>query len=199
MAIGDIYRVAIRAEIGTDDVVNVVHFRTTVSVGAVQNEPLALAQGLEDDVLPGLAANQSGSLQYREITVRGVTQPTIGADHPLTGIGGAGTGELLPYFNAMLVLLRTGLFGRSYQGRFFVGGLEEGAQSNSTFNAGILANVQSAIDAMRTVTDVQPGGLTYSFELGVYSRLLSTFTPVSSVLAQPSVAKMSSRKPGVGS
>lgn len=199
MAVGDIYRVAIRAEIGSDDIVNVMHYRTTVSVGAVSNEPLALAQGLEDDFISLLQANQNQNLQYREIAVRGVTQPTIGTDHSMTAVGGAGIGELLPTFNAMLVLLRTGLFGRSYQGRFYVGGLEEGAQEDSEFNAGILANLEAALDDARTITDVQPGALTYSFELGVYSRLLSVFTPVQTVHAVPSVAIMSSRKPGRGS
>lgn len=199
MAVGDIYRAAVRAQIGTDDVVNVLHYRTTVSVGAVGNEPVALAEGLEIDFVTALAAQQNQQLQYQEITVRGVTQPTIGTDHSLTGIVGGGTGELLPFQDAMLVLLRTGLFGRSYQGRSFVGGLEEAAQSNSTFNVGIRTNIESVFNDSLSLTVILPGGLTYSFELGVYSRLLGVFTPVTSILAQPTVAVMKSRKPGVGS
>jgi len=197
MSVGDIYRVALLQRVSTSAVVNVFHYRTTVSVGLVEEEVQAVGEAVAEDCLTAWeAANHSGVV-WDTVSVRGVTNPTLGADITVNGQGNQ-AGTLLPFQTSTECLWRTGLFGRSFRGKSFWAPSTEENQQNGVIAQAQLDLYDALADSLKSVDFLSFSGL-FRFELGVYSRTLTLFTPVTTHFNVPTLRTQRRRTPGFGS
>lgn len=197
-ALGDILRVAAgMVWDGTNDVINVLHFR--VGVLPSPNTTAALLEDLSGQL--GSAYNDaagilSTTLDADVITVYNVTQDLpVGITSWGEGfVGGTAVGEAMPPDDALVVLLDTGLKRR--QGKIYLSCLTESRHSggfwDGTARTSAATMVAGLISGYVPVNDGQ-------YELQVYSRVDGEAYPISVVRAQAQVADMPSRKAGRGS
>jgi hypothetical protein len=195
MAVGDIYRVTLEGAVGTDDMVTVHHFRLQSGGGSGNEDSESLAKAFEAQTLPewfAMISNQYGALQVK---VRGVTNPIVGYDHTVSGVGDV-AGEFLPLQNAVLVNWRTAKFGRSFRGKTYIPAIGEA----SVANGAVLSAFSTLIDTWATVLETLAGTdpVTASFRHVVYSRELLEANDVTSWVMSPYAATQRRRKPGVG-
>lgn len=194
MTTGDIFRFALESAYGGDDLVNVWHFRVEASSGTPAEEAEALALAFSTGtVLDDYRATLVSDASVVQGKVRGVTVPTAGYDVAI-GEAGAASPPVLPLQNAVLVLMDTANFGRSYRGKNWHPGISELAVENGAVGAGTIALLNTFYESLDTLTN---GG--FEFKLGVYSRKLGVFTPRTGSRVQGYVRIQRRRTPGVGS
>lgn len=197
MAVNDIYRLAIEGKIGSDDMVNVLHYRVTTSIGPGSNEAESLAKAFEDECLGEYLDCISSVYTVNTIKVRGVTTPTFGIDYTVTG-SGTRNAEVAPTQTCALINWRTSNFGRSYRGKTYLPGLAEPDVAQGSITQTLKDLIDAWIALALTLNDITFGGI-YAFQLGVYSRELGVITDVTTHQISQFAATQRRRKPGVGS
>lgn len=125
----------------------------------------------------------------------------------IVGSGTKGATERAPAWLAALVSVRTASAGKSYRGRFFIGGIYEGDFVADNLTAATIAGMTAYTNAL-IAAYVTPTTGTNGWRWVVHSRKLSavpgsqcqnTSSLVTGVLVRAAVASMKSRKPGRGS
>jgi len=192
MATGDIWRVSIEGEALTDSFVNVLHYQEGFGW---DGDLASLAQGIWDGIGATYVAMLADSYTATNLSLRGVTNPTQGFDLALSDPG-TQTGDRLPTQTAGVITWRTGLIGRSYRGRSYIGPMVETVSNGGYISSPQLAVMDTFADAAKTIIEALPG--TGVLQLGVYSRKLSQFTAVTAHESQQIMGTQRRRRPGVG-
>jgi hypothetical protein len=195
MAANDIFEIVLRGQIANIGACyNVFHVRDEGGSGDIAGVPQALLNALDvtnfylslpDDVTWGEAT-------YAKIAP-GAPGPQISV-----AVTKAGTGSLdfIPQ-QAMVCKWITATGGRSARGRSYFGPLGEGSTTagrlvDTAYNA-----LQAAADAVVAAYGVG-GTETADFTIGVWSRKLSTFYPITAAAARRIAYTQRRRIPGVG-
>jgi hypothetical protein len=178
---GRLLRVALRA-FSPDkgqEMVNTVHYNLDDGGIAEDNDPQALADRIRDDVLPAFRVLYLPSWTIDPVVVTEEIDPlNPGASREqwTSGSSSQGTrsvsGDALPTACVLLHYWNTGLVGRSFRGRMFVGGSTvEADQSDGVWVAAQWAgSVQSYVNAWPLEPDIAPPASEASANLTVYSR-----------------------------
>ena len=175
---GKLVRVVLRASVADDLQVNVLHYDLQDDIGEPGNDPQALADRFRDDVVPSFKTLFNSAWTIQPVVVEEEKDP----QNPLaprtgwvSGTAGPGTkvesGEQLPRACCQVASLQTGLLGRRFRGRTFVGGSwDESEQSGGVWTAGGKALGQAFMDAIPHQPDIQTGPSTSTANWCVYSR-----------------------------
>ncbi|HEY9758832.1 MAG TPA: hypothetical protein V6C97_26930 [Oculatellaceae cyanobacterium] len=198
MAVGDIYRVAIEGSLYSNDVVNVVHYRTNLSIGTVEAEVDALGEAMVNDFLPSYINMLVPAWSAVRIAVRGVTNPSLGVDKFPVGVVGARPDDPEASQVAGLLNLRTGLIGRRNYGKMYLPAIPQ-----TDVNTGVISPDYSA-DALVMLGEIMTigattGGGSFGFQLIVYSRTYASFGIVTTGFVSASPGTQRRRKIGRGS
>lgn len=193
MALLDIYQAALvfDAPQADGEMVNVIHFQL-LNIGTPDTEDgycVELAQTIvgvvEFFLLPYIATD----ITFTEVRVFNVNQPTY-MGVATSGNPGTGTTEWVGPRVAVVATKRTGLRGRSYRGRMFIPGVQEGQQNAGTLSAGAITNYQAYVDNLVSMLSLASN----QYIMVVYSAKLLTATPVSSVNVQNNTGTIRGRK-----
>jgi hypothetical protein len=130
----------------------------------------------------------SNQVQFRSISLRDLTTAS-GAVYDYSGpplpIFGGVAGPPLPSSVAIVLSLRTGLAGRSFRGRLFLGGFSE-TQSDGNYMFGNLPNVlrDALVDIVDAITSLDRRVVVVSRFSGGQPRTTAVVTPVTAILAR---------------
>lgn len=193
MAVGDIYRLAVRSTYNNiDDIVNVLHYRQELVV--VGNPAEDLANQWATDLMTLYTALFPGAISVTDITVRPIPPATEFFDLSLTPQAGAQPGQVLPLFSAPIITWRSDFIGRSKRGRSYLPPLSESFQDAGTIDAAVIAGMDNyAIAAMQLLELGIP-----QWQLVVYSATLGSAVPVTGHVSRPLLGSQRRRKQGVG-
>jgi hypothetical protein len=208
MAVGDLYRVALKYILDGQENVNVMHFEQMDSTGGNEGSSeaaVALTQPLATvwDKFVGRATwNHVYSTEVVKVDRLISDIGNFSVQNPIDGPNSA----RLPTVVAATVTLRTGFQGPSRRGRIFMGGVPaDGVIAGQLSGQGITW----ASDFITAFGAAFMGGSpTSKFRIGVFSRkryeIISNpfddyFKPVTTATFQPTVGTMHSRKVGLGS
>lgn len=155
MSSGDIYSVEVVYTVGgvARPSANVLHYKqNSVNLSGLDAENLA--QAVEDNVLTPIMGCISAATTCNLIRVRGVTDPTQGADHAVSpGVDGTFSGQTYALQCASLISWKTGLVGRHYAGRTFIPGATEDAYDGAgAIGTTLRANLVAAAEAMLAIS-----------------------------------------------
>jgi len=196
MALGDIWRMTIKGEIGADDNQNVVHYRVLAGGGTPEQDAAGLAEAWETDAMTEYLASISSVYSIRTLSVRGVTHPIVGIDRTVTGAGAIG-GEVAPTQTSALINLKTGAVGRSYMGKMYFPGLAESHVSNGSITPTLVGLLDTYVaEALIVISTSLP---ITQYQWVVYSKLLNTSRDVVEHQVSGFAATQRRRKPGRGS
>lgn len=191
MAINDVYRVAIEAEIAGQKLVNVLHYRQN-SISLVEIGAEFVLTCVEEELIPAYALLVSASVSFRRITAVQVAELGETAERGIDVPGGI-SGETYALQVSPLLSWKTGMAGRSNRGRTYLFPPGEGQIGAGGVIAAInrpdylaLANQMKSIG-----TTLQPG----AFSLGIYSKKESVWNVVTSVVLRDYAATQRSRRP----
>lgn len=136
-AVPNVCRVNVRATLLGEQMENVFHLVKTTPSPFTAAEVLQVA----DTTLAAWAANMlpnlGGNYVFREVVTAALDSdgaPTA-TSVPGTPPSGGAAGEALPAQNALVITHRTGLTGRSFRGRTYIGGLTESQTSGNNVTA----------------------------------------------------------------
>jgi hypothetical protein len=219
VSVNGIYKVAVLGSSEGQQHIHTLHFRSTLN-------PTSVALAEQDYMRELLAEWQSGCraayrnlfrsfhspcLSYQVRKVCGSTPLPAGVDITET-VGNSvgtgpddGTGAMAPWL-AQVTTIRTGLQGRRFRGRFFIGGLMEGNVAAATISAERNARTQAYADALLD-TFITPADPSLVGKLFVWSRTESEEDGVAcqnagadavSFQVRDQLATMKSRKLGSG-
>jgi len=171
--------VTFHGAIGDQPCVNVIHVNVN---SAVLDADLTIIAGICDDwfindILPQVTADY-GLLRTvaKDISVEnGAEQEVV---HSPTEPG-TGTGAGLPANAALVTTFGTAKTGRSYRGRFYLGGLRQNAQVSVQTMDGTFAGVIAG-----TFTDLIDGLNAFSYTLSVLSKVANGVARVAGVLTE---------------
>lgn len=160
-----------------DQAVNVMHVRQDAPATATLAELETLAQVVEDDWWDGIRSAIAANVILNSIVVSDASGETALSFEDVVGEAGTeGTTQVLPMQLAMVLTLRTALNSRSGRGRIYQTGFTEVANTSAGFIVSTTrTDITNAMGAFITGLD------TAGYALGVYSRLLDVFNPVSAV------------------
>lgn len=184
MAINDVTRCAIGGRYGDDPFVFVLYYRTTSSIGPKSQELWGLIDALEETLFYKQLTNDlldlcHPSVSFNSISLRDVVDKSIGLNNLIYPPEvGKMSGDALPHQSAVLVRKATAKVGRSYQGRIYLPGAAESAQNNGVLADWYLDDVASWLGLL---TGIVNAGLTFAFQMVVYSTKLETFEDVTAL------------------
>lgn len=190
MAIGDIYQLVSVGKAGNKAAVNVYHYRqTSAHVQTFEEEDLAMAW--RDQIWVDLK-DQLSDFYLLEL-IRCANIGNINAPFELA-VNETGTvvQQAGPNQSAVIFSWKTLLRGPSYRGRNYIAGIPEGRITGSVVDAGSLALLQGIADDMITLDPTPTNG---GYELGVYSRKLLAFNPVTTGIAKAVTGVVRNRRP----
>lgn len=141
MAVGDIYRCVAYQSLKGQNLLNVGFWQTTFeSTGGAT--PFEIATSFDSTMGPAYRTGAVDSYSYRGFSVQRIAVLT--PPEPTFAIAAAGAGseedEPLPVQVAGVISLRTGLAGRRYRGRKYIGGFGEAANVNADSMLATIAN-----------------------------------------------------------
>jgi hypothetical protein len=205
MSTGDVYKLAVQSNFtGTDQIVNVFHYRQTSDTGVLTNKALALITAWEASAKAEYLACLSSRITLEKLEAKGVNGSTEEAEVNATDNGTGGAGDITPLQSAPLISWRTGESGRRKRGRTYMPPIEETLQ-----DAGNLTS--TAIDRMEDFVPVAlevDTGDGDDFELVIYSpedlaatppRPGTLITKVTGAIVQSIMATQRRRRQGSGS
>jgi hypothetical protein len=201
VATDDVYEVAIVGAQTGSLIVSTLHYRTFAGgVGTKQQEMLALAEAVLNEIIPSMAALCVDTLIWDTIRVRDVHDDTLGVDRSISGAG-ALSSEGMPKQIAALILWRTGFIGRSNQGRLYLPAISEAWWDGEAWVSGFLTAVTAFAGEVTAVAiaDFPDPGNDFAFDQVVYSKLNDVARNVISFGLSPQPATQRRRKSGVGS
>jgi hypothetical protein len=201
MAIGDVYRLTVQwSSGGIFAGQNVFHYRQESEIEA-SSPAIDLANMGLDVVVANMANIISSSFQSVQLSVRGVTEPTLGTDLSYAAVPGLlVAGDTYDTRLGALINWYTGLIGRSYRGRTFVLAPTEGVVSNlGAFTSAFLTQVAGVAESIIAPASV-PGEYG-EWQLGILSTVVDgeerptpLFTPVLNGVPNPRPGIISKRR-----
>ena len=198
IGLGDVIEIAaVHSFEGTDEVINVWHWKAAVaSVAGLAEEDTDIGT-LMDLLYSTIEGNMPSVLAATEIRWRNVTDntPTRYINWPGPYLGGTNAGASLPPGVSPLLILRTGSLGRT--GKKFMPPFCESQSTGGTLDGGALGPLGDLAAELL----IQQSGVASSMELVsvVYSRTYGTSHPVISVKVSPNLAYQRRRRQGHGS
>jgi hypothetical protein len=222
VAANGIYKLAVIGTVHGQQHIHTMHFRSTLDPdGLLKEEDVWMT----DLIATWSAAPQTAyracfptsttpvqSYQVRKVCgsvplPAGIDAGAAGGGVPGTGTGGLGLGDAAAPWLASVVTERTGLAGRRYRGRFFLGGLTEGVLTGAVVGVD-RTNPTTAYCAALTAAFITPTETSTDAKLFVYSRVQALEFPggtcqsfgadVRSFQVRDQLASMKSRKAGSG-
>lgn len=181
MGVGDVTKCTIIGNIGRDVFNIVLHYETAISIGNKQAEYDGLFDALSEVLFYKQLTNDaldfcSEKIDFTEMKFRDVDDDTVGADYAITPteVGKRGADRLPPQ-TAFLVRKRTGVIGRSAQGRNYWPFGDEGVQVGGNWEENFVSDVGDW-----SVTLIPLVNLTgqFAFELVIYSETYGTVRTV---------------------
>lgn len=198
MAVNSIYKLALEGRGPQDqELVNTLYYKAlTGTVFDTQAEDLIQAF-MNETALPESFTNLfHSSCSFTGISVRGITDPTEGADDLFdTPIPGQNTGQCLPPFTSCVVTFTTGKIGRSYRGRNFIWPTSEANQDAGFLISGYIDAVSDYADDIRSIGD---GIVAAVYQQVVWSPTLGVATPVTGATPRAALHVQRRRTSGVG-
>lgn len=191
MAIGDIYRVSIVGTVGNVQIVNTFHIRQVSGlIGTIEGDVKSV---WETSVETSYLQLKPTTYNINRLAVLKVSPGTPeGGEETLSGSGGK-TGDILPFQDACVLSIRTGIPGRRYRGRMYIGPIVEGDQASGILTAGFLTSAAAFVTAMQGAF-----GSTDQFQWMVWSDTGGFANPVTNVLIRDLLGTQRRRRPGVG-
>jgi len=184
MTVNDVYKAsALFSGVSAEGLmVMTFHYRTTNGSGGAgqsgeaQHIANGVRDGIQDDYLPEL----TDVVTLDRVEVVGVTNPVIQAT-ATSGVSGTLTDDNLPWRSASVAALKTGLRGRSFNGRSF--GIAPGVtrQDNGDLSAGFSTALQTFYDNLLLI--IHSGGNEYS--MTIRSDALDLDNLVQTVIIRP--------------
>lgn len=195
MAIGDIWRASILGDWGAGNSAVVTSHWKMLSVGADTDD---IGLYLKTYLLDLLAPLQSNEFYWRQINFLSVNLTPEQSFIYTTGfpIQGARAVTSLPYQAAVVVTHRTRYAGRSYRGRWYLPAIPSDEVDNGSFLGALVTSLQTYHDDIQAA--VGQGGANTDIQMGVYSKKLAHFEPISEFVVRAAVASQRRRRPGVG-
>lgn len=205
MSVGDIYKVEVFYNIGSEITMNVMHWKeVTTSTDPIPAETVAL-------MVHGIWAARYASLLFSQeasvtLIVSRRIKPTAGVPSYLIvgtaiapAIAGSGVGDPLPSTSAALLSFYTDTHTRRGRGRMFLPGVASGTQNDGQFLAANLALLE-AFGGEFENDHVAVGAGTGAWHAVVYSRILGTGQEIVQTVPHSNLATQRSRRnhPGLG-
>lgn len=181
-----IYRVACHGRAVDQAIVNVWH------VTSISGNEINIANGFVSSVVPALRVFLNDEYMCDDVVVTNVTtleQYTQSINQP----GQNNAADMLPPQNAAVLSLKTGLAGKKYRGRSFIGPLSENDQIAGTWNSTLLAAMDNLGDAL-----MSDWPSLFTGSLVIYHKGDGTSTPVNSYVSRPTVYTQRRRTIGRG-
>lgn len=194
MALNDFYRTSIifNHPNADGDVVNVVDFEL-LNIGTIVSEEEfceELAQQVvtivEAELLPAL----TDSWTLNQVTCFNITQPQF-QGNDVSGSAGAIDNESVAIRSAPVATKRTGLRGRSFNGRMFLPSIPETNQDAGVMNAGLLAVLNTYVEELRNFSTTVN---TNEYIMVVFSQLLLNGTRVTSLSVRSTLGSIRGRQ-----
>jgi len=201
MAVGDIYKVDMYYNIGSELTQNVIHLREkTACTDAIP------AQSAVNAALTKWVGFYGVDLFSQDAFVTLIRAIRISPNASVPGLSilGAATcngnnaAEPVPSTSALLFSLYTDTFTGNGRGRIYVPGLAVDQQNDGQLTDAAATLVNTANGVLES--DWTPTGLTGVWELGVWSRSLSTFAKCTQAIGHTNLATIKGRRnfPGIG-
>lgn len=197
MAIGDTYRLSVRAVHGTtgEEYINVHHFRQENAL-VLDEAGEDLVGAWDDQVKPLLLPLMSNAILIADCEVRQIGDPSYIYEQAIADAIGSSSTDMLPPFVSPLVSWRTGLAGRSRRGRTYMFPTVEAHQVGGLLAPTYTGPWSDWADQMLQIG----GGLEFAvWKLVIRSDVLNQSIPVTSYLLRLALARQSRRALGVGS
>lgn len=184
MAIGGFYRAEIHYEAPSGFFFGMTVHNYRQEGAIVQATPaLDLAQAILSEAIPDVMNPIGASFSTRLIRVVGLTNPTESADLSFPPVVGTQAGETYDLALGLRMIWRTGLRGRSFQGRStFPPTTETNIIGGGVLNSGFRGNAQILLSSLILLPAAANHG---GWQMGVYStfsngveRPTPLFTPV---------------------
>jgi len=207
-AIGTTWQLSVIGIVAETQHIHTLHFRAKIGTATPQNLVNSWTSGPSVQYKAMFSLDDRPIDNVKAIHVCGTLPLDAGAEETPTGANATGSrvaaAEKEPAFLAAVVREGTALAGRSYRGRFFIGGLQDVDVTRnlltSTYQA-LVATYNAAIMAL-----YGPSGTNANWQLVVHSRKLAqpgvdclvSSTPVTSLTVNPRVSTQRSRKLGHG-
>lgn len=200
MAVGDIYRVQVNMQCGSQPTMNVLHIREQVARGGSEIGSLNALQ-MATDLYTALAAQMSED--WRVVSIRaGIVTPFVAEPPTVTIFGGAEAivgaipDELLPSNAPFVVTLYTSQVGRSGRGRSFLPGLPESAQVDGQMTNAVWSALQQIAGLQYQGQKGPFLGGTGEYRWNVFSAALgpAADSNVLQATVRPNLANMRSRR-----
>lgn len=209
MAVGDTYEFAAQGVVATTQHIHTLHFRSLNPVGNAAGLITAWSSGALTQYRACFSINDTPTTLLKARAVCGTEPLPAGAEVvPTPSSNTQGTratgAEKEPAFVACTVRELSDLAGRSRQGRFFLGGLQDADVLMNNLATAYVTIVQAYASQLMTVFG--PNGTNGDWRLVVHSRKLAqpgvdcleSSTPVTSLVVTAGVTTMRSRKVGHG-
>lgn len=202
MAQGDIYQVRIRQQLHAQLVLNTLFFRAETADGSAE----LLAESVDAFLTASWTTKVSSEVKFNFIEVQPIVPfGSVGFGRIPTRASGTAPVSAAPGTIARVLSLRSGLVGRSKNGRVYIAGAASAELVGGVWTAAELAQSTSLAAEMLAVWG--PNANTPTFRLGVWSRRLGGygavaaavgFAPVVSIRTSTIPGAMYSRKVSVG-
>ncbi len=210
MATNDVTQLVVQGSVLGQQHIHTLNFRHATA-GATEQGLIDSWQGNCLGLYRALFSTADSPVQIlRAIQVCGTPpmRATVEETSPAGSILGTRTTstEPMPPWLASVVSVRSAFAGRSYRGRFFVGGIYEGDQSGGNLVAGYLTLLENYV--FELTDSYGPAGASPDFKLVVWSpklksvagaTCLSSSSQVVGFLVRSVLGSMKSRRPGNGS
>ena len=150
MAIGDFYRAVLEYRRSDGSFLGeTVHVYRQETAHVEPTPSLDLANAILDEALTDVMNPLPTVVSVAIIRVRGITEPSEGADLSFVAVAGTQTGEVYDWAMGLRMVWRTGLIGRSFQGRTtFPPTTEANVVSGGTLNTGFQGNAQILLSSL---------------------------------------------------
>lgn len=191
MGIGDVYRVSIIGNAYSSQIVNTFHVRQVSGlIGTIQDD---IKSVWDSEVKTSyLALLASGYASERLNVIKVSSGIPEGGDASLSGAGTA-IGEALPLTAAGVVSVRTGVPGRRFRGRMYLGPFTENDQVSSTLSGAKLTSIATFVTNMKAAFSASD-----QFLWVVWSEVGGFSTPVTTTINRPVMGTIRRRRPGQG-
>lgn len=195
MAQDDIYRAAFRYTApgaNPNGMVYVIHYQIESIITPVSDaeEASELAGELINRTQSLYLSHLPDAITFEDVEVIGVSNPLVGIKVS-SGQNGLVPNQPVPYRNAVHTTNKTGLRGRSYNGRTNLMACSEGVQ-----NGGVIDNshLTGVFDYMNDIATPVGSVTSNAYRMGVYSKEKLVFTPVTNFIVQSNFATVRNRQ-----
>lgn len=171
MADGDVWEIAIKGTLLSQQYVNVWHAQLTGAGSTVQD---AIDDIMTTFYSPLLTSDLTNQMSLTVASCRLYADPVELYDAALAATGAQG-GEPLPPQCAGVFTLKTGLAGRSRRGRLYLGGHLELYQASGQWTGAYVTALQARANAMVALAGI--GGTSPDWRWGVWSKKLGEPSP----------------------